>query len=72
MAEEFMDGTDSRGLVKQHEEFSRVDMDTEIISKNGTFTSKQAYDLFKMLCRAFARVKPRTIQWLLALHFLTQ
>jgi hypothetical protein len=59
VSEEFMDGTDSGGLVQQHEEFTRVDMDTEIISKNGTFTSKQAYDLFKMLCRAYARVKPR-------------
>ena len=47
-----MDGTDSGGVVKQHEEFTCVDMDIEIISKNGTFTSKQACDLFKMLCRA--------------------
>ena len=31
-----------------------MDKDTEIIS-NGTFTSKQAFDL----CRAYARVEPR-------------
>ena len=52
VAEEFMDGTDSGGLVKVHEEFSRVDIDTERISANGTLTSKQAYDLFKKKTRA--------------------
>lgn len=59
VAEEFMNGTDSGGVVKDHEEFSRVDINTEIISKNGMFTAKQAFDLFRMLCRAYARVKPR-------------
>lgn len=59
VAEQFMDGTDSGGIVKMHEEFIKVSINTEIISKNGIFTSKQAYDMFKTLCRAYARVKPR-------------
>ena len=59
VAEEFMDGTYSGGIVRAHEEFERVDMNKEVISRSGIFTSKQAYDLFKMLCRGYAKIKPR-------------
>lgn len=59
VAEQFMDGHDSGGIMKTHEEFTRVGMDTEVISKNGIFTAKQGFDLFKSICRAYAIVKPK-------------
>ena len=34
VAEQFMDGHDSGGITKTHEEFTRVGMDTEEISQN--------------------------------------
>ena len=59
VAEQFMDGHDSGGIMKAHEEFTRVGMDTEKISQNGIFTAKQGFDLFKFICKAYAIVKPK-------------
>lgn len=59
VAEEFMDGTDSGGLVKNHEKFIKYNIDPELISKNGIFMPLQAFELFKELSRAYAIVKKR-------------
>jgi chaperonin GroEL (HSP60 family) len=59
VADEFMDGTDSGGLVKKHEKFIKHNINPESISKIGSFTSGQACDLFKEISRAYAIVKKR-------------
>jgi hypothetical protein len=59
LAEEFMDGTNSGGLVVENEEFSKVGMNPELISKIGIMTSKQAHDLFKFVARNYAKSLPR-------------
>jgi chaperonin GroEL (HSP60 family) len=59
VADEFMDGTDSGGLVKKHEKFIKHNINPELISKIGSFTSGQACDLFKEISRAYAIVKKR-------------
>ena len=57
--EEFMDGTDSGGLVKNHEKFIKYNFDPELISKNEIFTPLQTFELFKKFIRAYAIVKKR-------------
>ena len=59
VAEEFMDGTDSGGLVKNHEKFIKYNFDPELISKNEIFTPLQTFELFKKFIRAYAIVKKR-------------
>lgn len=59
VAMEFMDGTDSGGLVIEHEEFSKVSLNPEAISKVGVMTPKQAHDLLKFSARIYAKVLPR-------------
>ena len=40
VSEQFMDGTDSGGIMKPHEEFTKVSVNTEVIFRNGIFTAK--------------------------------
>ena len=58
VAEEFMNGTNSGGLVMVHEEFSKVGINPEHISKIGIMTPKQAHDLFKFAARIYAKSLP--------------
>ena len=59
VAEEFMDGTDSGGLVKNHEKFIKFDIDPEKVSSTGVFTHTQGFELWKELSRSYAVVKKR-------------
>ena len=42
VAEQSMDGNDPGGIMKTHEEFTRVGMDTEMILQNGILTPSKA------------------------------
>ena len=45
-------------LVMVHEEFSKVGINPEHISKIGIMTPKQAHDLFKFAARIYAESLP--------------
>ena len=59
VAEEFMDGTDSGGLVKNHEKFIKYGINPEKVSYIGVFTHTQGFELRKELSRSYAVVKKR-------------
>ena len=59
VAEEFMDGTDSGGLVKNHEKFFKHGIDPKTITNIGVFTHTQGFELWKELSRSYAVVKKR-------------
>jgi hypothetical protein len=56
VVEEFMNGTDSGGLVQEHEEFSKLKINPAVISKSGTTTPQQTHDDSKMLVKEYCKV----------------
>jgi hypothetical protein len=58
VAEEFMNGTNSGGLVMVHHEFSKVGINPEHISIIGIMTPKKAHDIFNFAARTYAKSLP--------------
>jgi hypothetical protein len=62
VAEEFMNGTDSVGLVQENEELSKLNINPEVISKSGTKTTPhQTHDDFKMFVKEYCKVLPNLL-----------